>query len=46
MDVDYDEQHLINGALMKKYAGQLIRIWVNITGSTSTGGHKVKNIID
>lgn len=41
MEIDYEEQGLINGALMKKYTGQLVRIWLNIAGNTSTGGHKV-----
>jgi len=40
--MDSEEQHLINGALMKKYSGQLVRIWINIPGSTSTGGNKVQ----
>jgi len=40
--MDSEEQYLINGALMKKYSSQQVRIWINIAGNTSTGGSKVQ----
>lgn len=41
MEIDREEHHLVNGSLMKKYAGQVVHLWLNIAGNTSTGGRKV-----
>lgn len=34
------EQHLVNGALMKKYVGSEVRLWIEVSG-TSSGGRQV-----
>lgn len=40
MEVDYEEHHLVNGALMKKYTGQPVNLFLNVA-NTSTGGRQV-----
>lgn len=41
MEIDHVEEHLVNGALMKKYAGQQVRVWLQTSGDTSAGGRQV-----
>lgn len=43
MEVDREDQHLVNGALMKKYVGQSVRLYLNVM-NTSTGGRQVSEI--
>jgi hypothetical protein len=43
MEVDQEQQHLVNGALMKKYTGQMCRVYLNVM-NTSTGGRQVSEI--
>lgn len=41
MEVDHEEQYIVNGGLMKKYSGKLVRIYLNVA-NTSTGGRQVR----
>lgn len=36
-------QHLVNGALMKKYVGSDVRVWIEVSG-TSSGGRQVNSM--
>lgn len=40
MEVDHEERRLVNGGLMKKYAGQTVHLYLKVT-NTSPGGRQV-----
>lgn len=44
MEVDqHEEHHLVNGGLMRKYGGEMVRLYL-LVENTSTGGRQVSEI--
>lgn len=40
-----EDTRLVNGALLKKYAGQKIHVYLQTAGEESAGGRQVRKVI-